>query len=150
VEQAIRLLALGAAILASTEAAGSQKPSHGATCLRAIEQYAPQLLESYRFPCDKDITDYWQYELEEYGKPSFCASADFNSDGHPDYAVILLGRTSAAFALYGLVSKDARRILRSYCNEIPERYSEPRKAPVPSQQADLGLCMPAIPSSRNG
>jgi hypothetical protein len=59
----------------------------------------------YRYPSDKDVSDYWAFYREEYGQDASCSSADLNGDGIPDYATIGISTTGTGFAVVILYSK---------------------------------------------
>jgi hypothetical protein len=83
------------------------RPAAEEALVQLIQQHGQTLLRGYRLPGAHDIRDDWA----EYGNyvlnPPHRVSADFNGDGMPDHAFILVSQRGYGVRLAALVSSEA-------------------------------------------
>ncbi len=77
----------------------------GAAMLQSLlQQYGASMLHDYRLPVAADITDDWAWYTAESKASPYKITADFNGDGTPDYAFVLLGKRPFRVLIGALVS----------------------------------------------
>jgi hypothetical protein len=69
-----------------------------------LQQYGASLLHEYRLPVPADVTDDWAWYAAERKASPYKITADFNGDGTPDYAFVLLGKRPFGVRIGALVS----------------------------------------------
>lgn len=69
-----------------------------------LRKHGPQLLEGYRVPGSADVIVDWRIHSSERKALPYHVTADFNGDGQPDHAFLLLGERLYDIRLGALVS----------------------------------------------
>lgn len=95
---------LATTAVAGGQAAGQDEPfvDTSADCFETVGKLVGPSFGPYRAPREEDVSrhfDRWGFVREEYGVQATCIRWDFNSDGKPDYASVLIRGDERGFAV---------------------------------------------------